>query len=70
MIHPKYITDSAGKKLSVILAIREYKSILKELEELEDIRLYDDAKGDKRPSVPIDEAFKMIEAKRHSRKNK
>lgn len=34
------------------------------LEELEDIRLYDEAMADKRPAIPADEAFKFIEAKR------
>jgi hypothetical protein len=67
-IHPQYITDNTGKKLSVVLSIEEYNTILDELEELEDIRLYDEAKAADEPSVPIDEAFKMIEAKRKSKK--
>jgi hypothetical protein len=54
--------DSGG------LSIEEYNTILDELEELEDIRLYDEAKAADEPSVPIDEAFKMIEAKRKSKK--
>lgn len=44
-VHPQYITDDKGKKLSVVLPIAEFKSIMEELEELEDIRLYDDAKA-------------------------
>lgn len=67
-IHPQYITDNTGKKLSVVLPIEEYNTILDELEELEDIRLYDEAKAADEPSFPIDEAFKMIEAKRKSKK--
>ncbi|SDF03563.1 hypothetical protein SAMN05216464_11217 [Mucilaginibacter pineti] len=67
-VTPQYITDNAGKKLSVVLPINEFNSIMDELEELEDIRLYDDAQGDKEPSIPIDEAFKMIEEKRHLKK--
>ena len=63
-IHPQYITDTDGKKLSVVLGMKEFKSIMEELEELEDIRLYDEAKASNEPSIPIDEAFKMIEAKR------
>jgi hypothetical protein len=39
-----------------------------ELEELEDIRLYDDAKKSGEPSIPMDEAFKMIETKRKIRR--
>ena len=42
-LHPQYITDTAGKKL-VVLPLKEYASMIEELEELEDIRLYDKAK--------------------------
>ena len=63
-VNPKYITDKRGKKLSVVLPLKEFKSIMENLEELEDIRLYDEAKKSKNVSIPIDEAFRMIEAKR------
>lgn len=67
IIHPQYITDTAGKKMVVIPA-KEFDSIIEELEELEDIKLYDKAKASKEPSIPIDEAFKIIEAKRKKKK--
>jgi hypothetical protein len=66
-IHPHYITDDTGNKLSVILAIQEYKKIIEDLEELDDMRLYDEAHSDNEPSIPIDEAFKIIEANRQKR---
>ncbi len=66
-IHPQYITDSAGQQL-VVLPESEFKTIMEELEELDDIRAYDDAKAANEPSVPIDEAFKAIEAKRQNKK--
>ena len=44
VINPKYITDSKGKKISVVLPIKDFKAMLEELEELEDIKLYDKAK--------------------------
>jgi hypothetical protein len=44
--------------------MKEYKKILEELEELEDIRSFDEAMADKKPSVPIDKAFKALDAKR------
>lgn len=67
-VHPQYITDHTGKKLSVVLPVREFKTIMDELEELEDIRLYDLAKASNEPSFPIDEAFKIIDAKRKNKK--
>lgn len=58
----QYITDNKGNKLSVVLPMKDYKKILEELEELEDLRLYDEAMVEKEPSIPIDKAFKIIEA--------
>ncbi|TXH20251.1 MAG: hypothetical protein E6Q95_06160 [Chitinophagaceae bacterium] len=66
-VHPQYITDSTGKKISVVLPMKDFKAIMEELEELEDIKLYDESKKSNEPSVPIDDAFKMIEAKRKAK---
>jgi PHD/YefM family antitoxin component YafN of YafNO toxin-antitoxin module len=63
----QFVTDNHGKKLAVILPIKEYNKMLDELEELEDIKLYDEAKKTNEPSIPIDDAFKMIEAKRNAK---
>ncbi len=43
-VHPQYIKDTKGNKSLVVLPIKEFESIMEELEELEDIRLYDEAK--------------------------
>jgi len=65
MTSPQYITDNKGNKLSVILPLRDYEKMVDELEELEDIRLYDEAKkNDTGERIPMEEVFKMIEAKR------
>lgn len=48
-LNPHYITDSKGKKVSAILPMKEFKNILEELEELEDIKLYDESKNDNEP---------------------
>jgi hypothetical protein len=66
-VNPQYITDNKGKKISVILPIKDFKAIIEELEELNDIRLYDEAKKSNEPSIPIDDAFKLIEAKRKAK---
>jgi hypothetical protein len=42
-LHPQYINDSLGKKL-VILPQIEFDTILEELEEFEDIKLFDETK--------------------------
>ncbi len=60
----QYVTTPSGEKAFVLVPIKEYERLLKKSEELEDIRFYDKAKKDKSISIPIDEAFKMIEVKR------
>jgi PHD/YefM family antitoxin component YafN of YafNO toxin-antitoxin module len=43
-IHPQYITDHSGEKIFVVIPISEFNNLIEELEELEDVRLYDEAK--------------------------
>jgi exonuclease VII small subunit len=57
----QYITDTTGKKLSVILPIRDYEKMLHELEELEDIKAYDLAKARKSDPVSFNQAVKELE---------
>lgn len=65
-VHPQYIKDTAGKNL-VILPQNEFDDLMEELEELEDIRLYDEAKkNDTGERIPMEDAFKIIETKRNS----
>lgn len=63
-INPEFIKDSEGRNF-VVLSQKEFDEILEELEELEDIRLFDEAKkNDTGERIPMEEAFKIIEAKR------
>jgi hypothetical protein len=41
---PQFIIDTMGEKVSVVLPIKDYEYMLEELEDLDDIRLYDEAK--------------------------
>ena len=50
---PQYITDKKGKKISVVISIAEYKKMIEELEELEDIMLYDTVKAKKEKTIPF-----------------
>lgn len=60
----QFVTDDHGKKLAVILPINEYNKMVDELEELEDIKLYDAAKKGKQEFIDAEEAFREIEKKR------
>jgi len=64
VIEKQFITDKKGKQISVIIPMKDYYFILEELEELEDIRLFDKAKKKKQSFVNAGDAFKAIENKR------
>lgn len=67
-LHPQYIKDTNGNKSMVILPAQEFDNLIEELEELEDIRLYDEAKkNDTGERIPMSEAFRIVE---ENRKNK
>lgn len=65
----QYLTDAKGKKKAVVIPIKMYENLLDKLDELEDIRLYNEAKKNEGSYIPIDEAFKIIEAKRKKKQN-
>ncbi|WP_332913716.1 hypothetical protein [Algoriphagus boritolerans] len=41
----------------MVLSIEEFEAMVEHLEELEDIKLYDQVKNSDESSLPIDEAF-------------
>lgn len=45
-VKPQYIKDSNGNNSMVVLSIKEFDSLMEELEELEDIKLYDQVKSE------------------------
>ena len=60
----RFLVDGSGNRISVVLDIPQYKQILKDLEELESIRAFDEAKSSNDEAVPFDEALKEIEERR------
>ena len=60
----QFITDKKGKKIAVIISIKDYKKMLDDLEAIEDVKLYDKAKKNPEESMVAEEAFKFIESKR------
>jgi len=43
-IHPQYIKDAKGKRSFVVLSIGDFDKVMEELESIEDVKLYDQAK--------------------------
>jgi len=60
----QFVTDDSGNKLAIILPIKEYEKMVADLEELEDIRLYDEAKKGKLEFLDAEKAFEEIENNR------
>lgn len=60
----RYVVDENGKRVSVILPVEEYERMVEELEELEDIRAYDEAKAalesGEDEAIPLEQAMREI----------
>ncbi len=57
------ISDTNGIILSVLHPTKNLKAIMEKLDELEDIKRHNEALRCTEQSIPIDEVFKIIEAK-------
>ena len=60
VVHPKFVVDENQNRQAVLLSYEDWEKILEEIEELDEIRAYDEAKS--RPSDPVtfDDAVKEI----------
>jgi hypothetical protein len=56
----KFIKNKKGEKVSVVIGIKDYEKMMEELEELEDIRAYDEAKQSGEPNLPFEVIAKKI----------
>lgn len=60
----RYVVDSKGRRVAVILDLKRYRKLLDALEELEDIRAYDEAKASGDEVIPFEQAVAGIERQR------
>ena len=60
----QFVTDEQGKKVAVILPMKAYEKILDELDELECIKIYKEAKTRKPEFVKAEDMFNAVEQKR------
>lgn len=59
-VHPQFVVDEEQKRKAVLLPYDEWQKIVEEMEELDDIRAYDESKAQPSDSVPFDTAVKEI----------
>ena len=60
----RFIKNRNGKKVAVILSMRDYRKLLDELEELSSIRAYDAAKASSDEIIPFEQAISEITARK------
>ena len=60
-VHPQFVVDQNQKRKAVLLPLAEWERIVEDLEELDDIRAYDEAKSGPRDAVPFEQAVREIE---------
>ncbi len=53
-VKEQYIIDENGQRVSVVLEIGAYQKLLEDLEELESIRAYDQAKSRDDEAIPFE----------------
>ncbi len=53
----QFVVNERGEKVAVMISIEEYEKILEELEYLEDIRAYDEAKASGETPIPLEQAL-------------
>ncbi|MCI5132921.1 MAG: hypothetical protein D3904_15755 [Candidatus Electrothrix sp. EH2] len=61
-IHPKYVVDSKKQPTAVLIPFSDWEKVLADLEELDDIRAYDQAKNTSQKSIPFEQAVREIQA--------
>ncbi len=60
----QFVVNERGEKVAVVISIEEYEKILEELEDLEDIRAYDEAKASGETGIPLEQALAEIRRNR------
>ena len=59
-IHEEYLVDENGKRKAVVIPVSEWERIQEDIEELDDIRAYDEAKSEPSDPIPFGRAVEQI----------
>ena len=59
-LHEEYVVDGEGNRKAVLIPISEWQRVVEMLEELDDMRAYDEAKSQPSEPVPFDRAVAEI----------
>jgi hypothetical protein len=53
----RYLVDEEGKRIAVVLPIGEYERLLEELEDLADVRAFDEAMASGDEEIPLEQVI-------------
>jgi hypothetical protein len=56
----QFLTDEKGEKIAVVISIQEYEELLEELEDLQAVREYEEAKASGETPIPLEQALDEI----------
>jgi hypothetical protein len=59
----QFVVDHEGNRIGVVLDIKDYQKLLADVEELESIRAFDEAKASGEQPIPFERAIAEIEAR-------
>jgi hypothetical protein len=62
----QFITNEKSERTHVLIGVEDYEEILERIEDLADIRAYDEAKASGEIAVPLEEALERIKRERRS----
>ncbi len=57
-LNKQVLKDKEGNEIGVFLPMDDYEKIIEQIEELEDIKAYDDAVESQEETIPLREAIK------------
>ena len=60
-LHPQYVIDKDKGPQAVLLPVSEWEQVVEELDEPDDIRAYDDAKGGPQEVLDFEQAVREIQ---------
>jgi hypothetical protein len=61
MAAPRYVIDTNGNRVEVVIDSEEYRRLLDAIEELESLRAYDAARASGDEALPFEQAISEIE---------
>ncbi len=65
-LSPHFVVDDSGKRISVVLPIEEYESLLEILEDLEDLEMYEVVKSRNEEYMPFSEFRAQLKSLDHA----